>query len=319
MPAAIPVVAAVAGGAIAASGAKSAARTQSDAADRATQAQRDIADQQIGLQRDQFNRITELQEPFRQAGLAGQNALMYALGLTNKNDPRYLSTRNRLAPQYTTAVGGGGSVERSWDLDAATDAEMAKQPGYGALTRDFSTTDFETDPGYQWRMSEGMKALDRGAAARGMFNSGRAMKDILRFSQGLASEEYGNAFNRFQINRGNKLNPLMAIAGVGQTATNQLGQAGQAFTTGATGALGAYGEGQATNTLLGGASRAAGQIGYGNALTRALGQAYNGWQNQSAYDREPNALQAAFSQTRLGSSGFGTGLAYGNDDYGNYF
>ena len=52
------------------------------------------------------------------------------------------------------------------------------------------------DPGYKFRLSEGMKALDRQAAARGGLISGNALKATQRYGQDLASQEFGNAYNR---------------------------------------------------------------------------------------------------------------------------
>lgn len=65
--------------------------------------------------------------------------------------------------------------------------------------------DFQQDPGYQFRMEEGMKAIDSGRSASGSRLSGGADKDRMRFAQGLASEEYGKAYGRqrgeFESNR----------------------------------------------------------------------------------------------------------------------
>ena len=98
-------------------------------------------------------------------------------------------------------------------------------PG-GEFSRNFTAADFETDPGYAFRMSEGMKALDRSAASRGGLLSGATLKGAQRYGQDLASQEYQNAFNRYQTNRANQLNPLQSLAGQGQTTATSLGSAG---------------------------------------------------------------------------------------------
>jgi hypothetical protein len=54
----------------------------------------------------------------------------------------------------------------------------------------------ENSPGYQFRLSEGLKAVDTGAAGRGAFASGARDKARMRYAQGLASNEYQNAFSR---------------------------------------------------------------------------------------------------------------------------
>lgn len=150
--------------------------------------------------------------------------------------------------------------------------------GNGSAVKDFSMADFQSDPGYQFRMDQGQQALERSAAARGGLMSGSALKDTAKFSQGLASQDYQAAFDRFKSNQASKINPLQSISGAGQTASNALGQAGQNMANSAGQALGSYGT-QAGNTLTGmGNARASGYVGSANALTGAMGQAYNGYQ-----------------------------------------
>lgn len=130
------------------------------------------------------------------------------------------------------------------------------------------------DPGYAFRMSEGMKALERGAAARGGLLSGGTLKATQRFGQDLASQEYQNAYNRALT----QYNTTAALAGVGQTASNAL--AGAAGQTGANLGNLYYGAGQSA-----GASRASGYMGAANALTGALGTGLNYYQNQQLLNR----------------------------------
>ena len=142
----------------------------------------------------------------------------------------------------------------------------------------FGMDQFQQDPGYAFRMSEGMKALERSAAARGGLLSGGMLKGAQRYGQDLASQEYMNAFNRYQAERNARLNPLQSLAGVGQTATNQLGQAGQAMASNVGQALGAAAQ-----------ARASGYIGGANALSQGLGTYLN-------YQQGQNYLNARFPQ-----------------------
>jgi hypothetical protein len=162
-----------------------------------------------------------LQEPFRQGGLTAQNEIMQLLG-----------------------IGG--------DKTAA---------GYGSLGKSFGTEQFQQDPGYGFRQAEGMKALERSAAARGNLLSGSTLKGVQRFGQDLASQEYQNAFNRYQVERSAKLNPLQSLMGSGQSATNVM-----------TGAAGQMGQNEASNLYNAGQARASGYVGSANALSNALGQ-----------------------------------------------
>ncbi len=109
------------------------------------------------------------------------------------------------------------------------------------------------EPGYAFRLGEGMKALERVQAARGNMLSGGALKAGQRYAQDLASQEYGNAYNR-----------LANIAGLGQTATTQAGTAGQNYASQA----GELGLQQANALARGRVSRAS---SYGNALLGAAG------------------------------------------------
>jgi hypothetical protein len=146
----------------------------------------------------------------------------------------------------------------------------------------FGMEQYQADPGYAFRLSEGMKALDRTAAARGGLLSGATLKGAQRYGQDLASQEYQNAFNRYQIERNAQLNPLQSLAGVGQTATGAL-----------TNAYGAYGAQTGQNLQDIGSARASGYLGGQNALSSALGQAGQMYQ----YGQRTNALADFYGRT----------------------
>lgn len=141
---------------------------------------------------------------------------------------------------------------------------------FGKYARDFGMQDFQQDPGYAFRMSEGMKALDRQAAARGGLISGSALKAAQRFGQDLGSQEYGAAFDRYQVNRTNQLNPLMGLFGAGQLATNTLGGYGANFASGAANTMRTGATAQANALGAAGQARASGYVGQANALNAGL-------------------------------------------------
>jgi hypothetical protein len=159
----------------------------------------------------------------------------------------------------------------------------------------FSMNAFQADPGYAFRLSEGQKALERSAAARGGLMGGATGKALTRYGQEMGSQEYQNAFNRYQAERSARLNPLQSLAGVGQTSTNALGAAGQAYASGAGEALGA-----------GAQARASGYMGAANAIGGGLNQYMNYSQNQA----QNSLLQQALRQ-RGGYGSVGTGGGYG--------
>jgi hypothetical protein len=158
----------------------------------------------------------------------------------------------------------------------------------------FGMQQFQADPGYGFRMSEGMKALERSAAARGGLMSGGTGKALQRFGQEMGSQEYQNAFNRYQAERQARLNPLQSLAGVGQTAAQNLaGQAGQ------------FGSNMAETIGAGAQARASGYMGAANAITGGLGQYMNYQQGQA----QNSLLQQALNQRRYDPSNF-TGVGY---------
>jgi hypothetical protein len=225
--------------------------------------------------------------------------------------------------QYV-APGTGPTVD-SAALDRAVRAEMAKQqaelkkfqaaganaskndPLYGSLLDKFSMDDFEQDPGYQFRMDEGMKALERSAAARGGLFSGRAMKDTLRFGQGLGSQEYGAAFDRFNVQNTNTFNRLASIAGVGQTAANQTGAAAAN-----------YGNAAAGNIIGAGNAAAAGRVGGANAISGGIGQGISAYQNNQMMNKLfPSAGGGGGGWQPYGGPSAAGGWSQ-PDDYGQY-
>lgn len=210
-------------------------------------------------------------------GVPTVNAERYA------NDPAY-----RYAWDTTLAAERGSSRWRNQDADTyyarATPADMSRmteslsrnlaeyrarnpqpqagQPGQASAPGDFSA--FFQSPDYTFRRDEGMRGLERSAAARGGAFSGNALRALSEFNSNLAAGEYGNYFNR-----------LASIAGIGQTATNQ---------TAAYGAEHAATAGR--NALYAGNARASGIIGQGNAI----GQGVSDLAGIYGYYRRPNGL-----------------------------
>ena len=134
----------------------------------------------------------------------------------------------------------------------------------------FGMDQFEQDPGYGFRLSEGQKALDRSAAARGGLISGGALKAATRFGQEMGSQEYTNAFNRYQTERAARLNPLQSLTGMGQTTAAGLGSAGQTMASNV-GNLGVAGATATGEGYMGAANaRASGYMGAYNALNSGL-------------------------------------------------
>jgi len=161
--------------------------------------------------------------------------------------------------------------------------------GSGDLLRQFSPSDFQQDPGYQFRLDQGNKAITNSAAARGGLLSGAAVKAASQYNQDMGSQEYQNAFNRFNTNQTNQYNRLASLAGVGQVAANQ--NSSNAMQTG-----NIIGQ----NQIGAGNARASGYIGQGNAITGAIGQGLNMYQQ--------NQMLNKMDGTNNGFSGYGSGF-----------
>lgn len=114
------------------------------------------------------------------------------------------------------------------------------------------------NPDYQFRVNQGVSAIDRGAAAKGGLRSGATDIDLMKLGQGMASGEVSNIFNRNRAGKMDLFNMLFGMSQSGQTQSGMLGNLGSTF------------GGNSANMLMGGANaEAAGIIGAGNA--RAAG------------------------------------------------
>ena len=193
---------------------------------------------------------------------------------------------------------------------ARADQEPWRQAGVNALGKlegmadytMFGPEQFSADPGYGFRLSEGRKALAAKSRARGGAVSGTSLKAMQDYAQESASNEFSNAFNRYQIERAAKLGPYQSLAGIGQTATNQLGTLGANYAS------------NAGNLMTSaGAAQAAGQVGAANAITGGVGTYLNYSQNNSLLNAlNRNRASTYSAPVNFGGSGSGT---FGEGDY----
>ena len=209
-----------------------------NAASSAADTQAAATDRANQIALDIYKQQKELQAPYREAGVTAQNRLMDLLGLSGN----------------TTAE------------------------GYGSANKPFTYSDLTASPDYQFRLGEGLKALDRQAAMRGGLISGGAIKAAQTYGQDQASQEYNNAFNRYQTNRTNMLQPLGNLITSGQNAAANTGTA-----------AGTYGTTAGNNITSGAAAQAAGGVGTANAITGGVNQYLN-------YSTNNNLLNALAQQ-----------------------
>lgn len=203
-----------------------------NAAQNAANAQSAAANAGITAQQQMFNIINAQQAPQRAAGYQA------------------LSDIGRL---------GSGTYQTFGPTGAVTGTGQ----GTGYWTQQYTPEEFAKgiDPGYLFRLQQGQMANQRLANVGGGALSGNTLRGLQDYTQGQASQEFQNAFNRFQTGRTNIYNTLAGIAGLGQTGQNQVNTAAQ----NAINAQTQLGVGSA-------AAQAAGQVGTANAVNQGINQ-----------------------------------------------
>lgn len=98
-----------------------------------------------------------------------------------------------------------------------------------AGTFQFNPADLQNDPGYQFQLQQGLKALGNSAATRGMLQSGATLKNTEQYAQGLAGTSYTNAYNRALSTYNTNQQGLQSLASLGTTANSQALQAGGTY------------------------------------------------------------------------------------------
>ena len=167
---------------------------------------------------------------------AAQAAGKQVTDATEKVNPDILAAAKRAGEGVTSAA----DTAATGVTTAATDANKLLNPyseagatAAGVLNSgiaaggDFNKTptmaDLQIDPGYAFRAQQGEEALTRSAAAHGGVGGGGFQKDLAGYSQGLASQEYQAAFNRFETSQQNRFANVNAVANSGRLAAGEQG------------------------------------------------------------------------------------------------
>lgn len=199
------------------------------------------------------------------------------------NDNALLMQDRAIAAQKEAEAQARADREPWRALGANKLAELGQRTGAGGdLMRDFGMADFQADPGYQFRMDQGMRGMTNSAAARGGLLSGAALKAASSFNQGMASQEYGNARSRYNEDRDQKYNKLANLAGIGQVAANNnamgASQMGQNIGRG----MMQTGEYIGNNLLGAGNARGSSYLAQGNALGNVVNAGISAWNQYNA-------------------------------------
>lgn len=192
---------------------------------------------------------------------------------TREDNMPALDARNASLQRMRELLGIGG--------DAAS-------KGYGSLGGGINPGDVQNEAGYQFGLNQGLTAQSNQLGARGMRNSGAAIKAATRYGNDYATTKYDNAFNRIVANRSAQLNPLQSLAGASQTGASTVANAG----------------GNYANTVSGN------QTALGNAMgANSLAQA-------NIWGGTVNQLASGLKGVNWGSLGSSGGV--GNAGYGDY-
>lgn len=199
--------------------------------------------------------------------------------------------------------------QQPWmDAGRASLAELASgMAPNGRFTKRFTLADFAADPGYQFRLQEGLRGVTNSAASRGMMGSGATLKALMRYNSGLADQEFSDAYTRFNNDQNTQVSRLQSLAGIGQSATNVVGQQGTNAYGQIAGAGQNYSNNVQSNLAAMGNARASGYVGGANAITGGISQYMNYTQNQNLLrtlqDRPPTPARGwtgyDFADTRI--------------------
>ena len=172
----------------------------------------------------------------------------------------YGDTTKNLAPWLQ---GGQTSLK---ELMNGLGLGTATNDKFGSLMKPFGMEDFKESPSYQFNLQRGQDAINKASAARGTYYAPATLQKLGEYTQGVAGNDFNNAYNMYNQNQANQFNRLANVSGAGQNAAVQQGGFGAGL-----------GNAVAGNITGAGNALAAGQVGSANAISGGLGNAYNNY------------------------------------------
>jgi len=183
---------------------------------------------------------------FATGGLAGNESFGFLDNIAEGAEDYLMGPTRAARAQGKAAEKGMAAQERMFQQSMATQKPWLEEGErhLRSLSQEVAGGGFDVDPGqfqfdyqkspsYDFMMEEGLRGVDRGAAARGNLQSGGTDIDLMRYAQGFAAQDYGNQFdraygqyaddyNRNLTRQGNRYNRRAGMAGVGQTAAGNV-------------------------------------------------------------------------------------------------
>jgi hypothetical protein len=201
-------------------------------------------------------------------------------------------TRDSLQPFINTGYDAQGYLRNLLGIGTPTNSGT-----FGSLSKPFDAQTFQQyqDPGYQFQLQQGQQALQNSQAAKDGVLSGAALKDLIGFNQGMASNAYQNAFGRYMTQNETTYKRLADMLGIGENAAAGVGNMGV----------------QATNNIgnmltSGAAAQAAGTVGQANALTGALNNGMGYYMLNNMLGGSAGGMSSQFTGSQM--AGLGDGM-----------
>lgn len=221
----------------------------SSAASKAAQASENAANQSAAVQREQLAAAKQALSPYQQAGIPATSAINALLGLGGTTTPATPGTVD-----WGAYVNGNSDALQNWnsikntrdgarfggdinafgqfhygadgsrrDLTPFTSGGTAASSIDGSAAAKAAFDQYRNSTGYDFRVNQGLNAVNSGYAGRGSIKSGAAMKAVNDYGQGMASQEFGNYLNALGNQQSLGMSAGSALAGVGQNYANSLG------------------------------------------------------------------------------------------------
>lgn len=199
------------------------------------------------------------------AGIFGGSAKKKA---NSKSTAALVNAQNQIQGEVKNNLAATeGYINPYYQAGTSALGQVSKDILNGSLYKPFDNSDLTADDGYQFRLKQGQDALDAQASRAGSVFSGGQLKAASDYNQDAASQEYQNAYNRYNQDQDKQYNELMGLTNIGQNATQQEVSANNNASSALASSIGAIGNAQAQQATNAG-NITANQINSGaNALT----------------------------------------------------
>ena len=233
---------------LAGAGAVASGISQNKAASKAANATQYAADQSAAVLRENYDKSANALAPWQSSGLAANNQLNALLGLGAtqpaqmgqmaggdpyaayvRSNPDLMAEFGRVGGQFGDDMGAYGQFHYGQfgqnEGRLLPSQQMQAGPTAASSNPDAARAAFDqfrNSTGYQFRLGEGMNALNSGYVGAGTIKSGAAMKAATEYGQNFASNEFANYANLLNNQAGKGLSAASAQAGVSQNLGNNL-------------------------------------------------------------------------------------------------